>query len=1334
MKKDKRAGPGAESQVPLLKKITGEVKGSVLRRSSRAMAGVLLALCFDVRAACLPADPAGTDPALSDSTVYRVTAATYRLRLEEGVEVSYLDGGVRIDHQSAWITSDQGKDFRTARQTILTGRVHGHDGTMDLFGDMGEYSGFTNTLSLKDNVRIVDGTMEIVCDRARYERKKAIVLLIGSVRLSDETRVMYADSVHYDRNSGIADATGRVVLIDQVDDYSISGRHARFFRKSKEAFMDVDPVLVFDDRAEQEGRVVSRLMHFDMASSTGYATGDVRMVKGETRATCDSSVIHNDEGFMELFGNPQARSGSSGMKGERAILYYNDQGIERIVLPVNGRLTDAPDPGSPWREDSWLEGDSLIIHMSDDLVDSVRVFGGARAMYYPYEGEEKKVSNNYSKGDSMYFRFRGEDLSYVRISGAAEGVYNYLNLKAGETIDSLSATIDSSMVHRSFTKNAERVVYKAKKIEYFAEVEDIVLNGGAVLDYQNKSLKAGHIKFNSRLNILEAEDNPILEEDKQEMFGATMGYDMDTEGGLVVDGSTQYDTGYYRGEHIFKDSDKVLKVYNSTYTTCDLARPHYSMRAGKMKIYIGEKIVSGPVTLYVGEIPVFYLPYLANSLRRDRHSGILRPNFDIGINSRDGRFIRGLGYYWATNDYTDFTAISDFNENNSFRFHVENRYKLRYVLDGNVSFNYFRNLMANSNEWTVQGRHSQTFGRTASLNADLRFVSSDQAQSSVYSAEDAQRIIDRRIYSTASFRKSWNGTSLSLSARRDQKLNVSADNPNENRVSMTIPSFSLNLPRTSLWFGEKHPEQERGTWERILRSVSFAPNLSGSINTEESLARKKGRINASSAVSLSQQHKLSFVNLSPRISLNWKYNDILYDDINESLVVEAAPAIITGDLIGVPVHIDAAGNSLAIDVDGEAGPVVTVPDRACLSGGDLGLLAQDIETLLSAGGQNIEVAFVATSPDSGYFTFTSGGFGTFSSLRLADAGSAPIYGAIGMLQGTYAAGTNRSGPVRDTDYTNEVSMSLGAGLGTSFYGTFYPGIGILRGVRHTFNPTVNYSYTPRLTAEQKSSRYITYSVRNILDLKYIKNGQEVKKNNALTWEMSGSYNPELDKDRRFSSIRSGINTTIERIVSLRLDHTVDPYEWRIVSTSFSMNMSRDFSGGFSYGSGWNRGEQEVIAAARGVKAGEAVSPGMDEPGDKRGDEGVFTDMTGGANLPPGIGNASNIPSWNVSTGFGFSTNHGINLRRTVSSKVDINGTLKLTKGWTARYTAYFDPENGRFISQIYSIHRDLHCWEAEFTHSRLADDWGFYFRIRIKDLPDIYHEVGRRGLRSALSY
>ncbi|MDD3643060.1 MAG: putative LPS assembly protein LptD, partial [Candidatus Krumholzibacteria bacterium] len=1100
-------------------------------------------------------------------------------------------------------------------------------------------------------------------------------------------------------------------------------------RRTGEAVMYEGPVLVFDERSGQPGRITSRWMRYDMDGDSGTAVGEVRMAKGETRATCDSAVIFNDLQYVELFGSPSARSGGAGMSGERAVLHYRGEGIERIVLPTGGRLTEAPPAGSPWRSDSWIEGDSVVIHMSDDDVDSVRIFGGARAMYYPYEGELNKVSNNFSKGDTMFFRFDGDELRYVRISGSASGTYHYLNLGAAETIDSIAAGIDSSLVFRDFAGTSETVAYEAKLIEYFAATEDIVLKDGAKVDYQNKSLAADFINFSSRLNVLDAHGDPVLEEAGQKMYGYGMGYDMDSAGGIVMDGSTRYDQGYYLGKRIFKQGDDVLKVYGSVYTTCDYRRAHYSMRAGRMKVYIDDKIVSGPITLYIGEIPCFYLPYIVNSIRRDRHSGLLRPNFDIGLNSRDGRFIRGLGYYWATSDYTDFILSTDFNENRNFRVHLTNRYKVRYLLEGTATGDFFRNFDANSYEWTFKSNHSQRFGKTASLRADLSFVSSDEAPSQVHRADDIDRIVDRRIYSTVSFNKSWGGTRLGLSASRNQKLGVSADNPTENSVTTTMPSLSLNLPRTSLWPGEKHAAGRRSVWERVLREVTLSPNLRATRTTEVSEARRRQRLTASSGASLSRQNKVLFLNLSPSIGINWNYSDVLSDFVNPAYVTAAAPAVLRGEVIpspsaADPIVIGAGENIVRIAVNGvETGDAVLAPGEYA-SGSSLAL---EIESAINAdpglGTNRVSAAFVDESDGTGRFVLTSNVTGPGSSIEVLDAaGSA--YDALGLIAGSLARGASRQGLVPDTTYRNELSMSLSLGVGTTLYGTFYPKIGPLLGLRHTFNPSISYSYTPALTRSQTARQGMTWSLRNVLDLKYLQGGQERKANNIFTWNMSGSFDPEAEQ-KRFSQIRSSIRTSLGPLDNISLNHTYDPYEREILSTSLSAGIS--LGGDFSYPAVWRIPEPEKLAAAKDLAAGqgepEPPAPGTDEydgfdpAGDRPG-----SGPAGG----PGSGNR-----WTLGIGYSYSAFGGAAASRP-SSKVDMRATLFFTKRWRLGWSAYYDVEGREFTTQQYSLDCDLHCWEAGFVHRRFGDEMSYYFQIRIKAHRDIQYEQGKRGLGSSV--
>ncbi|MDD4858304.1 MAG: putative LPS assembly protein LptD, partial [Candidatus Krumholzibacteria bacterium] len=978
------------------------------------------------------------EPGASDTTLYRVTSSRLRSSIEDNERVWYLEGGVRIDHGTTTITSSSGKHYPDRRYIVLYDSVRVVDGTAVMLSDVGEYFGTTNTVQLEGHVQFDDRGWKARCKRAMYYRGTRIAVLTGDLSVADSTRTMYADTIVYDRDREIADATGKVVIVDDAEDYSVSGDHARFDRPGKRAMVDVNPVLTFDIGSKEPGRVTSRIMNFDVDSKIGVAEGDVQMVKGGTRAQCDTATIYDEEGRAELHGKPKAANGPSSMSGDRMLMWYNEHEINRVVLPGSGRLAQSPPEDSPWREDSWIEGDSISIYLSEDKVDSVRIPKKARAMYYPVEGEANKVSNNYSTGNRMFFVFKDKELSRIRISGASTGLYKYVNLAPGETVDSLAATIDTALKYKNFERSHERVQYNADRIEYFADTKNVILRGRAFLKYQNSSLEAERIDFNSDLDLLEATGQPVLVEDEQRMYGTDMGYDLDTKGGVVIEGSTKYGEGYYLGKDIFKVGEDVLKVYNSTYTTCDYTSPHYSFRANKMKVYVNDKIVSGPIVLYLGKMPVFYLPFMVNSLHHARSSGFLKPNVDIGIGSREGRFVQGLGYYWATNDYTDFLLTGDFNERQSVRLHLINSYVVRYAVDGGVNLDFVRSFGDESgigtNEWVIESDHSQKFSPSASFTSHLKFVSSDQAQQSINRAEDYTRFVDRKIYSSASFRKAWGGTSLSLSASRDQKLNVVL--PTESRISATLPSFSLNFPQRSLWFGTTHAKGQRSLWERGLGSIVFTPQIKATRTSVESIARKYSTLTSGYSMNFSRQFTLGFIGINPSVGTSWSYAKLIDYKINEGY-----------------------------------------------------------DTLYTAKDRPKE--------------------------------------------------------------KNEVTMNLGSSVGTRFYGTVYPRIGPLVGIRHTMTPSVNYVIRPKLTAAQTRSQSVSWSFDNSIDMKFKKGDKDVRANDVFTWYLSGSYDPDLSVHEAFSDISSTSRLKLGNIMVFNFNHRYSPYEGKILSSSFSADFNLD---------------------------------------------------------------------------------------------------------------------------------------------------------------------------------
>jgi lipopolysaccharide assembly outer membrane protein LptD (OstA) len=222
------------------------------------------------------------ETAPADSAVYRVSSSSLRWTIEDGERVVYLEGGVRIDHETTTITSLRGKHYPNRRYIVLYDSVRVVDGPAEMTGDVGEYFGETNTVGLDGHVRFSERGWKVRCDRAKYNRETRIARFTGNVSIADSTRTMYADTVVYNRDREIADATGRVVIIDDVEDYSIAGKHIRFDRRGRTAVADANPILTFDLKSEETGTVVSRTMRFDVDRTIGVAEGDVQMVKGQT--------------------------------------------------------------------------------------------------------------------------------------------------------------------------------------------------------------------------------------------------------------------------------------------------------------------------------------------------------------------------------------------------------------------------------------------------------------------------------------------------------------------------------------------------------------------------------------------------------------------------------------------------------------------------------------------------------------------------------------------------------------------------------------------------------------------------------------------------------------------------------------------------------------------------------------------------------------------------------------------------------------------------------------------------------------------------------------------
>src|SRR5690606_6526565 len=110
-----------------------------------------------------------------------------------------------------------------------------------------------------------------------------------------------------------------------------------------------------------------------------------------------------------------------------------------------------------------------------------------------------------------------------------------------------------------------------------------------------------------------------------------------------------------RGERVYPVGSDRIYSHKTLFTDCEEEEPHYHFAAEQVKVIANDVLVARNVTLNFRDVPVLWLPFMVQSLKDGRRSGLLTPRFGINDLLRNqssySRRISNVGYYWAINEY-----------------------------------------------------------------------------------------------------------------------------------------------------------------------------------------------------------------------------------------------------------------------------------------------------------------------------------------------------------------------------------------------------------------------------------------------------------------------------------------------------------------------------------------------------------------------------------------------------------------------------------------------------------------------------------------------------------
>lgn len=781
----------------------------------------------------------------------------------------------------------------------------------------------------------------------------------------------------------------------------------------------------------------------------------------------------------------------------------------------------------------------------------------------------------------------------------------------------------------------------------------VVLYNEANITYTDIDLKAGIIIIDYKKNTLFAKgiidstgytQKPIFKQGSQESEQDSIIYNFKSKRALIYGLKTKEGEMFTYGEKTKRVNDSTIYIRKIRFTTSEKEIPDYYIRTNKAKLVPGKKIIVGLSNLVLADVPTpIFLPFAYFPMTETSVSGFLIPAFDTGSGDRGIGFQNG-GYYFALSDYADLTVTGDAWSNGSWGLRTNSNYSKRYRFNGTFSFN-FENIISGirgfddfskSNNFNVRWSHSQD----AKASPNSRFSASVNLGSSSFFRESLNQLNlaqtqNNTLNSSVNYSKTFVGTPFNMALTASHQQNT-----NTERISMTLPSLTVNMNRVYPFAGKG------GIKKNPIQKLGFNYNMQGQylINTtdDEFLTSKMFRTAKSG-----MRHKT-----------------------------------------GTNTNIKA-------------------------------------------------FKYLTLSPSANYEETWN----------------------FNYIEKNYNETTNQVVVDTLTGFKSYRTYNIGASLSTNIYGTFNFKKGRLKAIRHTFRPSISYTYRPdfgtkyiqqvqqsedpldlaNYTIFEQSlygapstglSNSIGISLNNVLEAKVApKDPDSDEEDEKVTILNNFNFNSSYDITRdslRWSNVSFSTGTRLFKDkLALNFNGTLNPYQVvevdgrAVTIDKFNPNIFRLTNANLT--ANYSISSTDFDKSKKGNKENDTAGNGANNPTDTMGADIDPTNRVGRQDQSNNDGKTtktelynSKIP-WSVNLVYSANyTNNGLEPGSVGVHTVGFSGNVELSPKWKVGYSSGYDLKNGALSFSRFNFNRDLDSWQFNFNWVPFGTNSSYTFFIGVK--------------------
>jgi hypothetical protein len=389
-------------------------------------------------------------------------------------------------------------------------------------------------------------------------------------------------------------------------------------------------------------------------------------------------------------------------------------------------------------------------------------------------------------------------------------------------------TIDKS-IENIIRYNAKDSIFtdlKSRKIHLYGqatvEMEDTKMSAGYILVDLNSSEITASYRYDKDSNKVEF---PTFSDGTELINCERMRFNTKTKKGFLEELAIKQDEFYFKMGTAKRQANEEVHLLQGRLTTCDLQDPHYHFQLAKGVIVPEERIVTGPMNLWLNGIPTpFGLPFaIIPTKKRERTNGLLFPEF-IPL-SNYGFGFQNLGYYFPISDYLQTSVYANLYSRGSWGLRNDLDYAKKYGFSGKLSlgFQQFRSGFpenSNQNKVSVVWSHRKEPKSNPYWNfaSNVNFISDNNSKNNLDPINP--EYFSNSFNSDININRLFPGKPLTTGMKVSLRQNSIAKD-----IALVSPILNVNLTRVFPFrnlFKTSNKE-----WKKTIERIGFTYNFEG---------------------------------------------------------------------------------------------------------------------------------------------------------------------------------------------------------------------------------------------------------------------------------------------------------------------------------------------------------------------------------------------------------------------------------------------------------------------------------------------------------------------------